>query len=93
MATDFNQDGLTELIFLETSKHNLEIASIDKDGEIAMNQRWPVFESRTFRGQRQAVPEPREVLAQDFTGDGLKDLMLLVHDRVLLYPQTPRQAQ
>ena len=92
LITDFNQDGLTELIFLETSQHNLEIATIGQDGEIQLNQRWPVFESRTFRGQRDPVPEPREVLARDFTGDGLKDLMLLVHDRILLYPQTPRRA-
>jgi hypothetical protein len=31
--------------------------------------------------------EPREVVVADVTGDGKKDLLLLVHDRVLIYPQ------
>jgi hypothetical protein len=29
----------------------------------------------------------REVLTGDFTGDGKTDLLLLVHDRILLYSQ------
>jgi hypothetical protein len=31
--------------------------------------------------------EPREALVADVTGDGLNDLLVLVHDRILLYPQ------
>ena len=33
--------------------------------------------------------EPREVVVGDVTGDGLSDVVLLVHDRVLVYPQEP----
>ena len=46
-----------------------------------------VFEERTFRSRRSELPEPREALVEDVTGDGKKDLILLVHDRVLVYPQ------
>jgi hypothetical protein len=49
--------------------------------------RWPVFEERTFRGRRSELPEPREALIVDVTGDGKNDLVVLVHDRILVYPQ------
>lgn len=32
--------------------------------------------------------EPRELVLADVTGDGLTDLVLLVHNRLLIYPQT-----
>jgi hypothetical protein len=31
--------------------------------------------------------EPREAVIADFDGDGRNDLVVLVHDRVLLYTQ------
>jgi hypothetical protein len=49
--------------------------------------RWQVFEERTFRGRRNDIPEPREAFIGDFTGDNRSDLAVLVHDRILLYPQ------
>jgi hypothetical protein len=49
--------------------------------------RWQVFEERTFRNRRGDFPEPREAWIADFTGDGRNDLVVLVHDRLLLYPQ------
>jgi ornithine cyclodeaminase/alanine dehydrogenase-like protein (mu-crystallin family) len=30
--------------------------------------------------------EPRETIIADVNGDGINDLVLLVHDRVLVYP-------
>jgi hypothetical protein len=31
--------------------------------------------------------EPREALVADVTGDHKNDLIILVHDRILVYPQ------
>ena len=39
-----------------------------------------------FRG-RKGDNHVREIIAGDFTGDGRPDLLMLVHDRILLYPQ------
>jgi hypothetical protein len=39
-----------------------------------------------YRG-RKGVNHVRETIMGDFTGDGRPDLLLLVHDRILLYPQ------
>ena len=33
------------------------------------------------------MPEPREALVADVTGDKKNDLIVLVHDRILVYPQ------
>jgi hypothetical protein len=33
------------------------------------------------------MPEPREALVSDVTGDGKNDLVVVVHDRILVYPQ------
>lgn len=43
-------------------------------------------ENLHFRG-RKGQNSVREAIAGDFTGDGRTDLLLLVHDRLLLYPQ------
>tara|TARA_R100000027_G_scaffold21067_1_gene15235 strand:- start:136 stop:2499 length:2364 start_codon:yes stop_codon:yes gene_type:complete len=46
-----------------------------------------VFEKNLhYRGRVGAPLEPREVLLDDMNGDGILDLVVLVHDRVLVYP-------
>ena len=87
IGADFDGDNVSELIFLETAKNNVEIVSLKGEQGAELIYRWPVFESRTFRNRRNELPEPREALVADLTGDGLLDLVLLVHDRILLYPQ------
>ena len=46
-----------------------------------------MFEQHTFRGRTDALPEPREALVADVTGDKKNDLIVVVHDRILVYPQ------
>ena len=46
-----------------------------------------LFESKGISEREQSQTEPRESLIADVTGDGLDDLVLLSHDRVLVYPQ------
>ncbi len=58
-----------------------------KNHKLVPGDRWQVFEQHTFRGATAALPEPREALVADVTGDGKKDLIVLVHDRILVYPQ------
>ena len=41
-----------------------------------------------YQGKKGGLFEPREGLVFDANGDGLDDLVFLVHNRLLLYKQT-----
>jgi hypothetical protein len=84
---DLNGDGKKDLVFLETGKGYLDLVTFQNRRKLVPADRWQVFEERTFRSRRNEFPEPREALIADFTGDGKNDLVVLVHDRILLYPQ------
>jgi hypothetical protein len=87
ISGDLDNDGRKELVFLETSRNYLDLVVFNKDRKLIPADRWPVFEERTFRSRRSDLPEPREALVVDVTGDGKNDLVIQVHDRILVYPQ------
>ncbi|MDA7627624.1 VCBS repeat-containing protein [Verrucomicrobia bacterium] len=87
LTGDFDQDGMPEVFALETSEHRVECFQLESDQSFASLNQWSVFEKRSYRNQGAAFPEPKEGVIADFTGDELLDLCLIVHDRVILYPQ------
>ena len=84
---DLNHDGRKDLVFLETARNYVDLVSYDQPHKLIPANRWPVFEERSYRNRRSEISEPREALVGDVTGDGRNDLLLIVHDRILLYPQ------
>ena len=84
---DLDSDGRKDLVFLETARNYVDLVRFKAPHALESGNRWPVFEERTFRQRRNEIPEPREAVISDVTGDGKNDLLLIVHDRVLLYPQ------
>ena len=91
MATgDLNGDGHPDIAVCETAQQHLEIVAIDADGKLHPGTRFRVFEERRFRRARGENPfEPREVAIGDLNADGLDDLLIVVHDRLIVYPQQP----
>jgi hypothetical protein len=87
VAGDLNNTGRKDLVFLETAKNYLDLVIFDSHHKLVPANRWRVFEQHTFRGRTDALPEPREVLVSDVTGDKKNDLIVVVHDRILVYPQ------
>jgi hypothetical protein len=87
IAGDLTGSGRKQLIFMETAKNYIDLVSFDKNRKLVPGDRWQVFEQHTFRGAQNAIPEPRECAVADVTGDKKNDLIVLVHDRILLYPQ------
>jgi hypothetical protein len=87
VAGDLNNDGRKDLVFLETEKNYLDLVTFELPHRLVPANRWQVFEERTFRSRRNDTLEPREAAVADVTGDGKADLIVLVHDRILVYPQ------
>ncbi len=87
ISGDLNNDGRKDLVFLETAKNYVDLVMFEPPHQLVAANRWPIFEERTFRSRRGDLAEPREAVIADVTGDGRNDLIVLVHDRLLLYPQ------
>jgi hypothetical protein len=84
---DLNQDGRKDLVFIETAKNYLDLVIFDAAKQLVPATRWQVFEQRAFRQRTGDLNEPREALITDVTGDKKNDLVVVVHDRILVYPQ------
>jgi hypothetical protein len=87
IAGDLTGSGRKQLIFMETARNYIDLVFFDKNRKLVPGDRWQVFEQHTFRGAQNALPEPRECAVADVTGHKKNDLLVLVHDRILLYPQ------
>lgn len=87
VAGDLNNNGRSDIVVLDTRTHHVEILNRDENEGLEHALNFKVFEAKTFSRSNRSGVNPREAVIADVTGDGLKDLILLCHDRVLLYPQ------
>ena len=85
VAGDLNHDGRTDLVVSDIGGNYVHILTFDADNALVFALKFRVFETKQFRQGRQ-TPAPREMCVADVTGDGYDDLLLIAHDRVLLYP-------
>ena len=85
---DINGDGQTDLTMIDTSIDGLAILAFDERSGIREATHFRVFEEKRLVSQAEnRGTQPREGVVADVTGDGRSDLLLLCHDRLLLYPQ------
>jgi len=88
-VADLNADGRNDIALRDAGESRIEIHARNAEGEWKSEARFKVFETRQFRGMPGGggLGEPREFIAADVTADGLEDLSVIVHDRVIVYPQ------
>ena len=85
-AGDLNGDGHPDVAAFDLTKHNVEIIT-PRDEKLVHAINFKVFDEKNFGRRGGGGAQPREGVVADVTGDGRDDLILLVHDRVLVYPQ------
>jgi hypothetical protein len=84
---DVNGDGFLDLVSLDAGEQMCEFFTFSETGKLMYVTGFKVFESKLFSGGEAREFQPSEALIADLTGDGADDLILLAHDRVLIYPQ------
>lgn len=76
------------ILLFDRRNYVLEVIHPNKEGEWTSALHFVLFdENPHYRGRRSAEMQPRDCLIADVTGDGKKDVILQMHDRVLVYPQ------
>jgi hypothetical protein len=88
-AGNLASDGQLQLVAVDPVQNLVEILGRDPTAKTwTSRMHFKVFETdQHFQGRKDSGGEPRETVIADVTGDGKNDLILLVHDRILIYPQ------
>ena len=86
---DINSDGRVDIIMVEYNRDHIEILALDSQNKPIPAMRFRIFEQKGYRSEKRSKAriEPRELKIADVTGDGKNDLVTVIHDRIIIYPQ------
>ncbi|MCK4753151.1 MAG: VCBS repeat-containing protein, partial [Planctomycetes bacterium] len=86
---DINSDGQLDIIMVEFKRNHIEILTLDQENEPMPAMRFKIFEDKSYRNKKRskANVEPKELKIADVSGDGKADLITVIHDRIIIYPQ------
>ena len=87
---DINSDGRPDIIMVEYNRNHIEILALDNQLKPVPAMRFKVFEEKSYRESKahaNSSVEPRELKIADVTGDNKNDLVTIIHDRIIIYPQ------
>lgn len=82
---DLNHDGRPDIVVSDVAENYIHILTFDETDQLTFALKFRVFETKQYQRSR-GGNEPREMVVADLTGDQHDDLLLVCHDRLLLYP-------
>jgi hypothetical protein len=82
-----NADGYIDMVSLDAGEQMFEIFTFTTWGKMLYAMGFKIFESRIFSGGEPREWQPSQVIISDLTNDGMNDVLLLSHDRLILYTQ------
>ena len=84
---DLNADGYADMVSLDAGEQMFELFTFDRGGDLLHVTNFKIYESKLFgRGDGREF-QPSQIMITDLTGDRAHDVIMLVHDRVLIYEQ------
>ncbi|MHC4482561.1 MAG: FG-GAP repeat domain-containing protein [Planctomycetota bacterium] len=90
-AGDINRDERADIVMVEYKRNHIEILALDSQIKPIPAMRFKIFEEKSYRqgkrGRGKFSIEPRELKIADVTSDGKDDLITVIHDRIIIYPQ------
>jgi hypothetical protein len=89
-AGDLNGHGRPDIVMVEYRHKHIEILALDQQHKPIPAMRFKIFEEKGYREDRrqgEGRVEPRELKVADVTGNGKMDLVTVIHDRIIIYPQ------
>jgi len=104
---DLNADGAADLIAWTAPHYNLMLfsnagdaggkttaakADAESGGTLRLERQlsFPIFEEKSYM-RRSTTLGPQQMIVADVDGDALRDLVFLIHDRILIYFQDSRR--
>ncbi len=85
---DLNADGQPDIALTDPGDHFVEIVTKGSGGQLERALAFKIFERKSMRNMSDLI-EPRDIGLGDVDGDGRTDMILVVHDRILVYRQDP----
>ena len=88
---DLNADARADVVLTDVAEHFIEVATFEPGHpDLTRGAAFKVFEKKgSGRRNLGDLIEPRDMTLGDVDGDGRTDLILIVHDRIIVYRQDP----
>lgn len=75
-----------KLVLLDANNRSMEVVSLDKTGKLVEELVFEVFQDPGFNNPvSDTMYEPHDLESGNFNGDQIRDMVVLVHDKLLIY--------